>query len=172
MNQSPPSIAQVALRFGFYTGLASIAYYCLLLIFAIYPSYRELSGFILAFGVYLGLKEYKGKTFYMTYLQSLGLGWLISTISGVMVGFLWLAYLNLNPQIIQRDIEIREQYYEQRQESGIISKEKAEEKKAQVRMLYRPGIYFLYYTVSYFVLGLIFSAVMSAFLWDRYPRRF
>lgn len=94
MTETQPSVTSVALKYGLITALVSIVYTLIIMVLDMGDN-RWLSGLsflIMIAGIVLAMKHYKSINHdYMSYGQGLGIGTLVSAVTGLLSGiFMWI----------------------------------------------------------------------------------
>ena len=92
--EKEPSVASVALKYGFLFGLIGVIFQAILMVADLGDNrwLSSLAFIILIAGIVFAMKNYKEQNFgYMSYGQGLGIGTLLSTVFGFLSGiFTWI----------------------------------------------------------------------------------
>lgn len=159
MTVLPPSTTQAALKFGLYTGLASVLFYIVIIFTNQFQApINSLVNVILIVGIVYGIKEYKNQSGgYCTFSQGFGIGMFISTITGVLTGILMMIYLNYDPSLIEsleraRELQLEESNY---------TDEEIDLEMQLFRRMAGPNLFFFIFVILYFLTGLVLSLVIA-----------
>ncbi len=157
---APPSTTQAALKFGIYTGLASVLFYIVIILTHQFQApINSLVNVILIVGMVYGIKEYKNQSGgYCTFAQGFGIGMFVSTITGVLTGILIMIYLHYDPALI----ESLEQARELQLEESNYSDERIEREMQIFRRMAGPNLFFFIFVILYVLTGFILSLVIAA----------
>ncbi|NJO01841.1 MAG: DUF4199 domain-containing protein [Bacteroidia bacterium] len=156
MEEKAPGTARIAIKYGLYTGMASVTFYLILFLTNLYFDLNLLSNVILIVGIAYGMQEFKNyNQGYLRYGQGVGLGLMLSAITGFMVGLLMLIYLSLDSNIIETHKQYLIGIYEQFGYS--------DEQIDEMVMLLKPNYYFISMVLGYFITGLVLSLIIAAF---------
>ncbi len=171
-NQEPKTtVLATSLTYGLITGLASIAFYIILQLTgqAFNQALSLLSLVILVGGMVLAHKSFKqGNEGYMNFSQGLGIGTLISLISGVLSSAFSVIYMTfIDPNFIAMTLEkAREQIETQNPE---ISSEQIDVALSFSSYMMQPGILFVFGLISTVFFGFLISLVVSAAMAKKEP---
>ena len=165
MTQEIVSTTRSAIKYGLYVGIASVILYLLVYIMGLH--YHEVSNMgsdvILIVGMIFAMREYKNLNNYMSYWQGIGIGTMVSVITGVMVGFFLMIYLSFNPQIMEQDLKTALEANERVGEMMGFTDEKMDELDEASRAMIAPPFYFISYLFSYLFFGFMLTLIVAAF---------
>ena len=117
---------------------------------------------IIGLGVFFSLKDFKKENQgFMTFSQGLGLGTMMSTIMGLILGFYTFAYMkfidtSLNSQMLKMA--------EQNLEKKGIPDDQIEQSMEMMKMAMSPGILFISLLFLIVFVGFVFALIISAIL--------
>lgn len=169
MTEKQPSVAPVALKFGFIFGLIGVIYQVVLMV-ADRGDDRILSSLayvILIVGIVVAMKNYKQLNYgYMSYGQGLGIGSLAAAVFGFMIGlFTWIYTEFVDTDYIARTMERqREQLLQQG-----MSDEQIDAALAMAQNLQGPLTMVLGSAVVTLIIGFILSLIISAIMKNSRP---
>ncbi len=163
MNEelNPISTTRFGLRFGLYGGVALSLYEVLILELGLSDDglIGLLAYVILIAALHLGMRDYKkANEGYMTFGQGLGIGLIISTISGLLLGAVQSVYFYFKPEFIVR---MKEEILKAYDEQGI-PQEQIEAMQGMINYMLSPGGIFILTVIGYFIMGLLLSLVTAA----------
>lgn len=163
MNEelNPISTTRFGLKFGLYCGVALSLYEVLILELGL--SDDNLIGLlayvILIAALHMGMRDYKkANEGYMTFGQGLGIGLIVSTISGILLGAIQSVYFYFKPALVER---MKEEIFKAYDEQGI-PPEQVETMRSVIDFMLSPGGIFVLTVISYFILGLLLSLITAA----------
>ncbi len=156
------STTQVGLKFGVYSGIALALYSILMTVLRLEENtFLGLLGYVLLISaLHFGIADFKKfNEGYMTFGQGLGIGMLISTLTGLITGISQFIYLYFQPALL---IEMRDEIlkeYERQQ----VPEEQIRIFVGVMDYLISPtGIFFIV-LISYVFFGLLLSLLVAAF---------
>lgn len=165
-QQSEATVLSTSITYGAITGLASIAFYIVIQLMgqAFNQTLSLFGTVILILGIILANRKFKeGNGGYMTFSQGLGIGMLISVISGIMSSAFSIVYITLiDPSF--RDIAIdraREQIETQYPDMSSAQVESALDVS---RFIMQPSMLFAIGIISSVFFGFLISLIVSAIL--------
>ena len=165
MTQETTPTTRTAIKYGFYVGIASVILYFLINItgLRLHPV-ASMSNIILIVGLVFAMREYKNlNQGFMTYGQGLGIGTMLSSITGFMVGIFIMIFLSFNPQVIEQDRQRAYQTNESFGESWGLSDEEIDQQNEISASMMTPPFYFMSYLFLYLIVGFIFTLIIAAF---------
>ncbi len=162
------STTQVGLKFGVYSGIAIALYSILITALNLQDdTFLGLLGYVLLISaMYFGIAEFKKyNEGYMSFGQGLGIGMLISTLTGIITGISQSIYFYLKPEmIIAMKDEIFKEYERQQ-----IPEEQVKVMMSVMDYLFSPTGIFLLVLISYVFFGLLLSLLVAAFTNKKQP---
>ncbi|MCU0448092.1 MAG: DUF4199 domain-containing protein [Microscillaceae bacterium] len=161
-STSPPTTTKVGLKYGLYTGLASILYLALTYTLRLEnDSLVSILGTVIAVvGVVYGIREYKKlNEDYISTGQGFGLGMVVSAISGVLSAIFYLLYLKfiniaLANEMRQQILNLYEKQKMREQDMEIIEK----------MLKYLPEFFFAGSILGSLIFGLLVSLVVASIM--------
>jgi biopolymer transport protein ExbB/TolQ len=165
-EQNAPSVARLAVKWGLISGFISLIYTLLSQMtgLAYNTSINWLStviGITIAvIAQVLAMKEYKEThEGYLTYGQGVGLGTLLSTVSGVVAMGIWTAYVAfIDNTFISKSLDAAREQWEKQG----MTDEQMEQAAEMTEKFMQPGALFLFGIISSVIFGLIVSLIVSA----------
>ncbi|MCU0340968.1 MAG: DUF4199 domain-containing protein [Spirosomaceae bacterium] len=162
--EQQPTTARTALKFGLITGVASIVYTTIL-----YVTGQAANTALAWFGMiisivvmYLAMKEFKEDNGgFMSYSQGLGIGTMMSAVSGLMGAFYNYIYNEFIDTTLRQQIldKTREQLEERGMDDAQI--DAAMEMSAKFSS---PAITFIFVILGAIIIGFIISLIISAIM--------
>jgi hypothetical protein len=162
-THAQPSVWAVGTKGGLYTGLVLIIFSLITFILGVRDQWIGTIVQIVSFliGIYLTHKAFKDQgNGYMSYGQGLGLGTILSLVSGALVGAFSAIYLAFIDDTILR--EQMEEARFQLEEQGM-SDQQIDQAMSYSEMFTSPIGIFLMTIVAYIFYGFIISLIVSAF---------
>jgi len=164
MNEevNPISTTRIGLKFGLYSGIAISVYSILTLELGISEDglVGMLEYVLLIAALHLGMRDYKkGNESYMTFGQGFGIGLIISTITGLIGGAVNSIYLYLKPEVLNKMKDLAMNTPDMQK----LEAQELELANTMMNYMLSPGGFFLISVISYFIVGLILSLIVSAF---------
>jgi uncharacterized membrane protein YciS (DUF1049 family) len=169
MTEKQPSVAPVALKFGFLFGLIGVIYQVILMV-ADLGDNRLLSSLayvILIVGIVVAMKNYKELNHnYMSYGQGLGIGSLAAAVFGLMIGlFTWIYTSFIDTEYMARTMEKQR---EQMLQQGL-SDEQIDAGMAMAENFQGPVTMILGSAVVTLIIGFILSLIIAAIMKNSRP---
>lgn len=169
MTETKTSVSSVAIKYGLIGAAVSVLYTAILLISGIeisgwfgLPSYIILIAFMV-----LAMKEYKsGNSGFMSYGQGLGIGTLVSLVSGVIGGvfmFVYTSFIDTNYAA-----NMAEKQRIGLEERGM-SDEQIEQAIAMTESFSSPALMIVWSIVGSVILGFILSLIVAAVMKNKRP---
>ncbi len=166
-----PSTTRIALRYGLYAGLALIIFSAIMNITGL--SFNRSASF-LSFFVFLGIavaaivyacKEFRAANGgYLSLGQAIGLGTVLSIVSGLLVGIFTTIYIKIiDPSFIDKTFDATRQ---QMEEQGNLSDEQIDQAMDMTRGFTETllGLSFITTPIFYAIGGLILSLIIGAIM--------
>lgn len=166
MTQQTTPTTRTALKYGLYVGIASVLLYFLVNITGLrrHPVASISSDVILIVGMVFAMREYKGENRgWMKYWQGVGIGTMVSAITGFLVGIFIMIYLSFNPAIMEYDLQLVLESNEKVGQMMGYTDEMIDQQDEFSRAMVSPPFYFLSYLINYLLFGFIISLVVAAF---------
>ena len=164
-----PSQALIALKWGAIGGVAYMIYTTLLYVTELYGnSTMGWVSFALAIVfIVLAMREYRTQNNgFMSYGEGLGVGTLVSAISGLLSATYGMIYtMFIDPTIPQK---LQDKIQEQWEAQGLTD-EQIEQASEMMKWTQSPGMTFLFGMISAIVGGLIISLIVAAILKKNKP---
>jgi hypothetical protein len=159
-----PSTAGIALKWGAITGLVSIIYSTILQVTGL-ASNQPMAwagSIIIIGGIFYGMNDFKSQTGgYMSYGEGLGVGTLLSAVSGLMSSAFSAFYIKfIDDSSIKKSLEIQRQAMEQRG----MDDTQIDQAMQMAEKFTGPGMIFIFGFIFTLLLGLVISLVMAAIL--------
>jgi hypothetical protein len=166
-SQNSPTTTQIGLKYGLYTGIASILYLALTYTLRLQddPLISILGMVISVVGVIYGIREYKKlNEDYITTGQGFGLGMVVSAILGLLSGIFYLIYLKfinlgLAKEMRQQVLDMYEKQNVKDQELAVIEK----------MMAYLPEFFFVGSMLGSLLVGILISLVIASIMANARP---
>lgn len=155
---------QVALKWGFVSGVISIVLTTILYLTGLWKNQALTSASLVISVVLLvmAMREFKSAhQGFMTYGQGVTIGFTLMTISGVLGALFQTLYTQFIDTTIPE--QIREMQIEAFEKQGM-SDEMIEKSLESMAMFSSPGVTFLMTIIGSMFVGLIFSLIVSAFM--------
>jgi hypothetical protein len=160
--QNSPTTTKIGLKYGLYTGIASILYLALIYTLRLQddPLISILGTVISVVGVVYGIREYKKlNEDYITTGQGFGLGMIVSAILGLLSGIFYLIYLKfinlaLATEMRQQVLDMYEKQNAKDQELAMIEK----------MLKYLPEFFFVGNILGSLIFGLLISVVVASIM--------
>lgn len=156
------STTQVGLKFGVYSGIALALYGILMAELNLQEdTFLGFLGYVLLISaMHFGIADYKkSNEGYMTFGQGLGIGMLISTLTGLITGLSQSIYFYFKPAVI---VEMKDQILKEYQRQNIPQEQIDFAMKMMDYVISPTGIFFAI-LISYVFFGLLLSLLVSAF---------
>jgi hypothetical protein len=157
-----PSTARIALKWGLITAILIIIYTVVLYITALFknPSLSWISFLLLLLGVVMALREFKSlNNGYMSFSEGLGVGTLMSAVTGLLGSIFSFIYTNfIDTTIMQQMSDLQREQMESRG----LSSEQIDQAMEMAAKFTSPSIIFLFGIIGYVFFGFIFSLIVSA----------
>ena len=164
-----PSTARIALKWGLITAILIIIYTVVLYMTGYFknPSLSWLSFLLLVFGIFMALREFKSlNSGYMSFSEGLGVGTLMSAVTGLLSSIFSYIYINfIDTTIMQQMSDLQR---EQMEERGL-SSEQIDQAMELAAKFTSPGLIFLFGIIGYVLFGFIFSLIVSAIVKNTKP---
>ena len=160
--ENQTTTTRTALKWGVIIGIISILYSTAIMVSGQignqalgYPVYL-----IIAVGIYLAMSEFKKENQgFMSYGQGLGLGTLMSAISGLISSFFSMAYMKfIDPTISD---QIMKKAMEEMEKKGIPD-DQIDQAMEISKMFMNPGAMFVLGLLGAVLIGFIFSLIIAA----------
>ncbi|MEJ8757493.1 DUF4199 domain-containing protein [Pontibacter sp. H259] len=163
-THTQPSVTSVALKYGLITALVSIVYTLIIMLLDMGDN-RWLSGLsflIMIAGIVLAMKEFRTlNNGFMSYGQGLGIGTMVSAISGLLSGiFMWIYTTFVDTEYMNR---MREKQTEALLDQGM-SDEQIESAMQMTESFQGPIAMILGGLIGAVVIGFLLSLVISAIM--------
>lgn len=162
-NQQP-TITPVALKYGLITALVSIVYTLILMVLDMSDNtwLSSLSFIIMIAGIVLAMKEYRTLNYgFMSYGQGLGIGTIVSAISGLLSGiFMWLYTSFVDTEYMAR---MRDKQVEAMLDQGL-SDEQVDAAISMSESFQGPLTMILGGLIGAIVVGFLLSLILSAIM--------
>jgi membrane-bound ClpP family serine protease len=166
MNQI--STTKPALKYGIFTGIASIVYGFLMQVLHLEENFflGMLGIVILISGMVFAMKEYKRfNEDYMSFGQGLSIGLIVSVLSGIMSSFYMLIYYSIDPSKLEAEkakgiIQLENQGYSDAQ---------IEQTMNLMNFMFKPSILFVLGIIGALIFGLFLSLIVSAIMQKKRP---
>jgi len=166
---STTSPSSVAIRFGLIIGFVSIIYSLILFVTETNTNttLSWLGMIIPIVGIVLAYKAFKNENDgYMSYGQGLGIGTLLSAISGILSGLFTYVYVSfIDPTVLSR---MREMQVLELEKKGM-SDEQIEQAQGMVEKFSGPGMMLVFAIIGGIVIGFIISLIVAAIMKNNRP---
>ncbi|MCJ8164843.1 DUF4199 domain-containing protein [Pontibacter sp. E15-1] len=168
-TEKQPSVASVALKYGFLFGLTGVVYQVIIMVADLGDNrwISSLAYVILIVGLVMAMKNYKELNYgYMSYGQGLGLGSLLSAVFGFLTGlFTWMYTSFIDTEYMGR---MMEKQREQMLLQGMTD-EQIDAGMAMAQNFSGPLTMVLGGTVITLIFGFLLSLIISAIMKNSRP---
>ena len=162
--ENQPSTARSAIKWGLIIGVASIAFSTIIFLSGQFgnQTLSYLGYLILIVGLVLAMKDFRTQNNgFMRYGQGLGLGSLISGVTGLLSGafmYVYMAFVDttLNEQLLDK---AREQWEKQG-----MSEQQMEQAAEMSKTFMGPGVMFVFGVLGTLIFGVILSLIIAAIM--------
>jgi hypothetical protein len=164
-----PSTARIALKWGLITAVISIIYSTILYFTGMWktPALAWVGYLFLAGGIVMAMREFKSmNNDYMSYGEGLGIGSLMSTVSGVIGAIYGYIYMNFIDNTMTQ--QIMEMQTTKMAEQGM-TEEQIDQAMQMASKFMSPGMMFIFTVLGSLFIGFILSLIISAILRKNKP---
>jgi hypothetical protein len=159
-----PSTARIALKWGIISAILIIVYSVILYMTGGFktPSLSWVTFLFLLLGIVMGMREFKSmNNDFMNFSEGLGVGTLVSAVSGLVSSIFSYIYLNFIDTTIMQ--QMRDMQMEQMESQGLTSEQIDQAMEIGAKFT-TPGIMFLFGIIGYVLFGFLISLIVSAIL--------
>ena len=159
-----PSTARIALKWGIITSILIIVYSVVLFITGWFkmPSLSWVTFLLLLIGLFLGIKEFKSENNdFMNFGEGLGVGTLLSAITGLVASIFSYIYMNFIDTTIMQ--QMKDMQIEQMEAQGLSSEQIDQAMEIGAKFT-SPGLTFIFGIIGYVLFGFLLSLIVSAIL--------
>lgn len=164
-----PSTARIALKWGLVSAVLIIIYTVVLYMTGLFktPSLSWISFLLLLLGIFLAMREFKTlNSGYMSFSEGLGLGTLMSAVTGLLGSIFSYIYTNfIDTTIMQQMSDLQRE----QMESQGLSSEQIDQAMEMAAKFTSPSMIFLFGIIGYVFFGFIFSLIVSAIVKNSKP---
>ncbi|HEX9958313.1 MAG TPA: DUF4199 domain-containing protein [Fibrella sp.] len=164
MNEKP-STARLALKWGLITGIALIVFSTILFTLGQMANtgLSLLVYVIVAVGLTLGIREFRTLNGgYLTIGDGVGLGALLSAISGIISSAYSVLYTTIiDPGIVE---QIQNQARAKLEDQGNLTDEQIDQSLEIMQKFQTPGLQFIFGILGSILIGVIFSLIIAAIM--------
>ncbi len=164
-----PSTARIALKWGLVSAVLIIIYTVVLYMTGLFktPSLSWISFLLLLIGIFMALREFKSlNAGYMSFSEGLGVGTLMSAVTGLIGSIFSYIYTNfIDTTIMQQMSDLQRE----QMESQGLSSEQIDQAMEMATKFTSPGMIFIFGIIGYVFFGFIFSLIVSAIVKNTKP---
>lgn len=164
-----PSTARIALKWGIISAILIIVYSVVLYMTGWFktPSLSWITFLFLFFGIIMGIREFKFmNNNYIGFSEGLGVGTLLSAVTGLVSSIFSYIYLNFIDTTIMQ--QMRDMQMEQMEAQGLSSEQIDQAMEIGAKFT-SPGIIFLFGIIGYVLFGFLISLVVAAIFKNTKP---
>jgi Protein of unknown function (DUF4199) len=164
-----PSTARIALKWGLISAICSIIYTTILYFTGMWKTsaFAWIGYIFLAGGIIMAMREFKSQNNdYMSYGEGLGIGSLLSAVSGVISAIYGYIYMNfIDNTMTQQIIEMQST---KMAEQGM-TEEQIDQAMQMAGKFMTPGMMFIFTVLGMLFFGFILSLIISAIMRKNKP---